>query len=104
VWTQFVFFDLEARRIDLFICFATPCKLMVVLSLVRVIALDKFSSLDIVGQCCVSSLLAVLALRNTRIHFGSSNCRDVPPYIEAFVNKTFHLTTTLNVPNVNPDD
>jgi len=52
----------------------------------------------------MSPLPAVLALRNIRIYVGFLNCHDVPFYIEAPVNKTLHLTATLNVPNVNPDD
>jgi len=92
------------RRVDLFVCFAIPCKLMVVLGLVRAIALNTFGSLDMAGQCHMSPLPAVLALRNARIHVGSLNCCNVPSYIEVPVNKTLSLTTTLNIPNVNPKD
>jgi len=77
---------------------------MVVFSLVRAIAFDAFGFLNMAGQCYMSPLPTVLALRNTRIHVGSLNCYDAPSYIEASVNKTLSLTTTLNVPNVNPDD
>ena len=104
VWTQLAFFCLEMRRIDLFVHFTIPCKLAVVLSFVRTITLDTFGSLDMAWQYCMSPLPVVLVLRNTRIHVGSSNCCDVPSYIEAPVNKTLCLTATLNVPNVNPDN
>jgi len=104
VWTQFAFFCLKVRGIDLLIYFATPPKLMVVLSLVRAIAFDAFGSLDMAGQSHMSPLPAVLVLRNSWIHIGSSNCHNKPPYIKALVYKTLSLTATLNVPNVNPND
>jgi len=47
VWTQLTFFCLETRRIDLFVCFTTPCKLMVVLGLVRAIV-SRLRKLDLV--------------------------------------------------------
>ena len=104
VWTQFVFFCLKTRGIDLLIHFVTPPKLMVVLSLIRAIAFDIFRSLDTAGQSCVSPSPVVLVLRNSQIHIGFSNCYDKPPYIKAPVYKTFSLTATLNIPNVNPND
>jgi len=104
VWTQFIFFCLKTRGIDLLIHFATPPKLMVVLSLVGPIVFGAFGSLDTAGQSHVSPLPAVLALRNSWIHIGSSNCCNKPPYIKASVYKTLSLTATLNVPNVNPND
>jgi len=104
VWTQFTFFYLKMRETDLIVCFATLHKLMVVLSLVRAIALDIFGSLDITGQSHMSLSPAVLALRDTRIHIGSLNYHDKPPYIKAPVNKTLGLTATLNIPNINLND
>jgi len=77
---------------------------MVVSGLVRAIALDVFGFLNMIGQSCMSPSPVVLALRNTRIHIGSLNCCDKPPYIKASINKTLSLTTTLNIPNVNPND
>jgi len=104
MWTQFVFFCLKAREIDLPIRFATPLKLTVVPSLVRAIAFDIFGSLDMAEQSHISPLPAVLTLRNSWIYIGSLNCHDKPPYIKAPVYKTLSLTATLNIPNVNPND
>ena len=104
IWTRFVFFCLKMREIDLLIYFAISPKLMVVLSLVRAIAFDAFGLLDTVGQSCMFPSLTVLALRNSWIHIGFSNCCNKPPYIKAPVYKTLSLTATLNVPNVNPND
>jgi len=98
------FFVLRWEGIDLLVCFATPPKLMVVLSLVRAITFDTFGSLDMAGQSCISPSPAVLVLRNSWIYIGSSNYHDKPPYIKAPVYKTLSLTATLNVPNVNPND
>jgi len=65
VWTQFTFFCLKTRGIDLLFCFATPPRLTVVLSLVRAIVFDTFRSLDMTEQSYMSPLPAVLALRNS---------------------------------------
>ena len=47
---------------------------------------------------------AILTLKDTRIHVGSSNNCNKPPYIETSVNKTFSLTSALNIPDVNPNN
>ena len=102
--TWFVFFCLKIGGISLLIHFAAPSELAVVFSLVRAITLNALGALDVAGHSCMPLSPTFLALRDTRIHIGSSNGCDKLPYIETPVNKTFSLTTALNIPNVNPND
>ena len=75
-----------------------------VFSLVRVIALDVLGVLDTAGHSHVFPSPAILVLRDARIHVGSSNGCNKPPYIEIPVNKTFSLTSALNIPDINPNN
>ena len=102
--TRFIFFHLKIERISFLIYFAIPSKLTMVFSLVRAIALDALRALDIAGHSCIFPSLAILALRDIRVYVGSSNGCNKPPYIKTPVNKTFSLTSTLNIPNVNPNN
>jgi len=78
--------------------------LKIVFNLVRVIALDTLEALDIAGHSRMFPSLAILALRNARVHIGSLNSHNKLPYIETPINKTFSLTSTLNIPDVNPNN
>ena len=102
--TRFIFFCLKAGRIGLLIHFATPSKLSMVFSLVRAIALGTLGSLDTVGHSCMSPSLAVIVLRDARVHVGFSNGRNKFLYIKTLVNKSFGHTPTLNIPNVDPNN
>ena len=102
--TRFAFFCLKAEGISFLIHFATPPKLIIVFSLVRAIALDTLRALDMAGYSCMSPLPAILALRDARVHVGSLNGCNKPPYIKTPVNKTFSLTSALNISNVNPNN
>ena len=73
-------------------------------SLVRAIVLDALGALDMVGYSRMYLSPAILALRDARVYVGSSNSCNKPPYIEIPVNKTFSLTSTLNIPDVNPNN
>jgi len=99
--TWFAFFYLKVRGISFLIHFTIPSKLMMVFSLVRAIALG---ALDTVGHSHMSPLPAILALRDARVHVGSSNSYNKPPYIETPVNKTFSLASALNIPDINPNN
>jgi len=92
------------RGISFLIHFATPPKLMIVFSLVRAIALDVLGALDMAGHSCMSLSPAILTLKDARAYVGSSNSCNKPFYIETPVNKTFGLTSTLNIPDVNPNN
>ena len=102
IW--FAFFCLKAREISFLIRFATPPKLLMVFSLVRAIALDTLGALDIAGHSCMFPLPAILALRDARVHVGSLNSHNKPPYIETPINKTLSLTSVLNILDVNPNN
>ena len=104
MWTWFTFFCLKMRGISFLICFAILPKLTIVFSLVRAIALDVLGALDTAGHSHMSPLPAILVLRNARIYVGSSNGCNKPSYIETPVNKTFSLTSTLNILDVNPNN
>ena len=102
--TWFVFFCLKMRGISFLIHFAIPPKLTMVFSLVRAITLDVLGALDIAGHSCMSPSPVILVLRDARVYVGSSNSHNKPPYIETPVNNTFSLTSTLNIPDVNPNN
>jgi len=69
----------------------------------RAVALDALRALDLTGHCCMSPSPTIFALKDARVHVGSSNGSDKLPYIKTPVNKTFGLTSALNIPNINPD-
>ena len=46
----------------------------------------------------------VLALGNSQIHVGSTDCNNIATNVEASVYQSFGFCTTLGVPDVNPDD
>ena len=75
-----------------------------VIRFVWTIALDAFSSLNATRKGGVSPLPAILALGNSRIHVRTSNCGDVIAHIEAPVNEKFCVFSTLNIPDVEPND
>jgi len=72
--------------------------------LVRAIALDILRALDSIGYCYMFPSPTIFALRNIRVHVGFSNGGNKLLYIKTLVNKTFGLTSTLNIPNINPDN
>ena len=49
-------------------------------------------------------LLAILALRDTRVHVSSTNSSYVLAYVEASVDQILSFGAILGVPNVNPND
>ena len=75
-----------------------------VFSLMRAIVLDTLRALDIAGHSCMSLLLAILILRDTRIYVGFSNGSNKLPYIKTPINKTFGLASALNIPNIDPNN
>jgi len=104
MWTWFAFFCLKVRGISFLICFATPSELIIVFSLVRAIVLDTLRALDTAGHSHMSPSPAILTLRDARVHVGFLNSRNKPLYIETPINKTFSLTSALNIPDVNPNN
>ena len=68
------------------------------------VTLDAFSSLNVTQKGGVSPLPAILALENSRIYVRTSNCGNVIAHIEAPVNEKFSIFSTLNIPDVDPND
>jgi len=46
----------------------------------------------------------VFALEHTRVYIHPSDCSDVVSYIETSVNKVLCLASTLDIPNIQPND
>jgi len=46
----------------------------------------------------------ILTLEHARVHVHPSDGSDIIPYIEAPINKTLCLTSTLDIPDVQPDN
>jgi len=100
VKARFALLSLKLRRVSFFIHFATPPKLAMIFGFVRSVTLDTLGSLNTAEHSCMSPLLAILALRDTRIHIGTPNGSDVLSNIEASVDEIFSLTSTLGIPDV----
>lgn len=77
---------------------------MMIFGLVETITLNTFGSLYSAQEHSVSPLPAVFALRDTRIYICTSDSSNVAFYIEVPINQLLHFLTTLNIPNVYPDD
>ena len=104
VRTWFILFGLEFRRIRLLICLIIPCKLAVMFRFVEAIILDAFSISESIWECYISSLSAVLTLRNAWVHVSTPDSSDVVFYIKASVNESFSLATILDILYVNLDN
>ena len=46
----------------------------------------------------------IYTLCNTRVHVGSSDCSDILSHIKVLIDKAFSLTSTLNIPDINPNN
>ena len=104
MWAQSTCFYFEVRGISLLIRLATLSVLTMVFSLVRAIALDTSGALDTAWHSSMSPSPKILALGDTWIHISSLNSCDKSFYIKAPINKTFSLTTALNISNFNPNN
>jgi len=47
---------------------------------------------------------AIFTLQYFRVHVSSSNSCDIPSNIEVMVDEAFSSATTLDIPNINPND
>ena len=84
--------------------FTTPSKLAMMFSYMRAIAFYTFGSLDMAYPCQMTPLPTILALRDTRIHVGTSHCCNDTSYIETSVNNFLSIVTVSSIPYVNPDN
>jgi len=99
---RLIFFCFEPRKVDLIICFATPCVFSMVDKLVWAIALDAFCLLNFTDTNSMAPHPAIFVLGDTWVHVGASNGSDEPSDIEPSVDEGFGFRTTLGIPYVNP--
>ena len=52
----------------------------------------------------MSSLLAILALGDTRVYICFSNGSNIVAYVEASINQAFSFCTTLDIPNIDSNN
>ena len=71
---------------------------------VQATILDIFGPLNSAKKGCMTLFPAILALRYSRVHIGTSNHSNVASYIEASVDEFFGITTTLDIPYIKLDD
>ena len=103
VWAWFPFFCFQSWGICFLIYLVALSKMSMVFGFVRTIALDAFCLLDSVQESHMPPFLAVLALGHARVYVCLSDGNNIVFYVETSVNETFHLTSTLNISDVQPD-
>ena len=77
---------------------------MVVFGFVRTIAFDIFGTLNSAREHRVIPFLAIFTLWYSRVHVSTSNDHDILFNIEASVDKALSPATTLDIPNIYPND
>ena len=82
VRTWFTLLGFKSRRISFLIHFATLCKLAVMFRFVKAIALDIFCLLESAQKYYMSSLPAILTLRDAWVYIGTPNSDNVALYVE----------------------
>ena len=70
---------------------------------VGIIVLNIFCPLNSIWKSCMPSFPAILALRYAWVYICTSDGGNIASYIEASVNKTSHLASTLNIPDIHPN-
>jgi len=71
---------------------------------VRTIALDIFGFLNSTQEGGMAPPPIILALRDAQVHICTFDGCNKAFYIEISVNESLHLTTTLDIPNIDPYD
>jgi len=104
VRVQFALLCFQLRRIHFFVCFTTPCELMVMFWFVRPTTSYVFGLLDLVWKHWMALPPIVLVLGDSRIHIGSLNGSDIIANIKVPINKHFSIASTLYIPYINPDN
>jgi len=100
----FPFFHFQSWRVNLVIHLATPSKFLMVFRFMRTIAFDIFWFLDFVRECHVTPLLTIFALWYAKVYVGSPNGCNITSNVETSVNKHLGITTTLDIPNIYPNN
>ena len=101
---RIAFLSFKSRRINFVISFATPCKIVVIISEMQTITFCTFRTLDVTNPSQILPFLAVFALRNTRIHISASYHSDNVSDIELPVDYFLSVIAILIILYVNPDN
>ena len=83
---RFTLLGFQSKGIRLAIIFAILCKMSAVFRFVGTVTFGIFWFLNSARKGCMTPFPAVLALRYTRIHVGTSNRSYVASYVEASVD------------------
>jgi len=59
-------------------------------------------ALDLASKSSISSLPAILVLRNTKVHVHISYGSNMASYIETVIDYSFSKHTAFWIPNINP--
>ena len=95
VQTRFASLGLESGGVGFFVGLAALCHVAVVFQFVGAAAFLALGAVRVVCKCCVSPFPAVVALGDTGVHRGSSDCGYVSAEVEGPINKGFSLGTIL---------
>ena len=104
VWTRFTLLCFKMGGVSLLIHFAIPCEIMVMFWFVWSAAFNTLHFLNLTWKCHMPPFPAVFALGHAKVYIHPSDCGDVIFYIETSINKVLYLVSTLNTPNVQPND
>ena len=88
------------REIYFVVSFTAPSEMTMMNSLVRPIAFNAFSLLDMTYPGHMTPFLAILALQDSWVHICSLYYSNKASYIEVSVDDHFHIGTILCVPYV----
>ena len=104
VWVQLSLLSFQPQRIRFCISLTAPYKVVVVLSLVRIIAFYIPRTLNSTRKGHMSLFPTIFTLQYTQVHVCPINSSDIASNIEAPIDEFFGFVTTLNVSDIQPDD
>jgi len=75
----------------------------IVFNLIGTVAFDIFGPMHVIHESHMTPFPTILTLRDTWVHIYSSNCYNVTSDIGTSVNEVFYPSTTLRVPDIDPN-
>ena len=99
-----ILFHFNSRWVNFEICLVALGKVTIMFDLMRTIVFDASWSLYSVYKSNVSLLLAILVLKNTRVHVCVLNSNNIAFYVEIPINKILSFTTTLDISYIQPNN
>ena len=70
----------------------------------QAIVFDIFGFLNSIQKSGMTLFLAIFVLEDTQIHVSISDSDNIATNIKTFIDEAFCFTSTLNIPNINPND